>query len=45
MTEEGKAIDLLYYATGERVITVMGAICVIKSKVSGIFIKNNSCVD
>ena len=30
--------------TGERVIIVMGAICVIKSRVSGTFNKYNSCI-
>lgn len=35
---------LLISATGERVIIVMGAICVIKSRVSGTLTKYNSCI-
>jgi len=44
MIEEGKAIALLYHATGERVIIVMGAVCVIKSRVSGTSDKYISCI-
>jgi hypothetical protein len=36
-------IALLYHATGERVIIVMGAKCVIRSRVSGTLVKYNSC--
>ena len=34
----------IWHTTGERVIIVMGAICVIKSRVSGILNKYNSCI-
>ena len=33
----------IWHTTGERVIIVMGAICVIKSRVSGTFNKYISC--
>ena len=42
--EYGSYRNLVVAATGERVIIVMGAICVIKSRVSGTFIKYNSCI-
>ena len=40
----GEDKALLISATGERVIIVMGAVCVIKSRVSGTLIKYNSCI-
>ncbi len=44
MREKGDSIALLYHATGERVIIVMGAVCVIKSRVSGTLNKYISCI-
>ena len=44
MREEGESIALLYHATGERVIIVIGAIYVIKSRVSGTLNKFISCI-
>ena len=44
MREEGEGIALLYHATGARVIIVIGAINDLVSRVSGTFIKNNSCI-
>ena len=44
MRKDGDSIALLYHATGERVIIVMGAIYVIKPRVSGTFTKYNSCI-
>jgi len=44
MIEEGETIALLYHATGERVIIVMGAVCVIKSRVLGTLYKYISCI-
>ena len=41
---EGPQSGLLVMPTGERVIIVMGAIYVIKSKVSGTLIQYNSCI-
>ena len=35
MRQDGESIALLYHATGESVIIVIGAVCVIKSRVSG----------
>jgi hypothetical protein len=42
--EEGIEKSLLVSATGERVIIVMGAVCVIKSRVSGTLNKYISCI-
>ena len=36
--------NLFHMATGERVIIVTGCINVLVSRVSGTFIKNNSCI-
>ena len=36
--------EVLELATGERVIIVMGAVCVIKSRVSGTLTKYISCI-
>ena len=44
MIENGESIALLYHATGERVIIVTGCINTLVSRVSGTFIKNNSCI-
>ena len=44
MRKDGESIALLYHATGERVIIVMGAIYVIKSRVSETLTKYNSCI-
>ena len=44
MRENGDSIALLYHATGESVIIVMGAICVIKSRVSGTLNKYIPCI-
>ena len=44
MRQDGESIALLYHATGERVIIVMGAVCVIKSRVSGTLDKYISCI-
>jgi len=44
MRQEGESIALLYHATGERVIIVIGAVCVIKSRVSGTLDKYISCI-
>jgi hypothetical protein len=42
--DEGIDKGLVVAATGERVIIVMGAIYVIKSRVSGTLIQYNSCI-
>ncbi len=44
MRENGESIALLYHATGERVIIVMGAINAFKSRVSGTLTKYISCI-
>ena len=44
MIENGESIALLYHATGERVIIVMGAIYAIKPRVSGTLNKYISCI-
>jgi len=44
MKRKGESIALLYHATGERVIIVMGAINVFKSRDSGTLTKYNSCI-
>jgi len=44
MRENGDSIALLYHATGERVIIVMGAVCVMKPRVSGTLYKYISCI-
>lgn len=44
MRKDGESIALLYHATGERAIIVMGAVNVLISRVSGTFIKYNSCI-
>ncbi len=44
MRKDGDSIALLYHATGERVIIVTGCINALVSRVSGTFIKNNSCI-
>ena len=44
MRQEGESIALLYHATGERVIIVMGAVCVMKPRVSGTLYKYISCI-
>jgi|BioPla2DNA2_1021312.scaffolds.fasta_scaffold139101_1 hypothetical protein len=44
MREKKESIALLYHATGERVIIVMDAVCVIKSRVSGTLNKYISCI-
>ena len=44
MRQAGESIALLYHATGERVIIVMGAVCIIKSRVSGTLNKYISCI-
>jgi len=41
---EGADKGLVVAATGERVIIVMGAVCVIKSRVSGTLTKYISCI-
>ncbi|MBM7562867.1 hypothetical protein [Fusibacter tunisiensis] len=43
--EENETKALIISATGERVIIVMGAVCVIKSSVSGTLDKYISCID
>ena len=35
----------IWHTTGERVIIVIGCINALVSRVSGTFIKNNSCID
>ena len=40
----GEGAMLVCAATGERVIIVMGAVCVIKSRVSGTLNKYISCI-
>ena len=42
--EQGHRKALLVMATGERVIIVIGCINILVSRVSGTFIKNNSCI-
>jgi len=41
---ETKNNGYIWHTTGEHIIIVMGAICVIKSRVSGTFNKYNSCI-
>ena len=40
----GKRDVIVKSQTGERVIIVMGAINALESRISGTFIKNNSCI-
>ena len=42
--KEGKSQFLFEMATGTRAITMMGAVFIIISRVSGTFTKNNSCI-
>jgi len=42
--EYGSNKNLVVASTGERVIIVMGAVCVIKSRVSGTLNKCISCI-
>ncbi|SDL42687.1 hypothetical protein SAMN05216497_1331, partial [Clostridium cochlearium] len=42
--EYGSNKNLVVAATGERVIIVIGCINTLISRVSGTFIKNNSCI-
>ena len=43
-TLEENGNSMIVMPTGERVIIVMGAVFIIKSRVSGTFIKNKSCI-
>ena len=44
MRNQKESIALLYHATGERGIIVMGAVCVVKSRFSGTLTKYISCI-